>query len=153
MGHQAWKTVWGPMLRGKFGDQAGDISMSWLWAKLRTRRQFDRDQAKEEKLWDAGVWPGNAWILDARTRKVVWELRTAATRTNVEGLPEFSGVVRLPAGTYQVNYAALFPVSRWIFTMTVIRDPSVRSIVTSPSWISATAPATTWAMGHWSCGI
>ena len=50
MGHQAWETVWGPMLRGKFGDQADDISMSWLWAKLRTRRQLDRDQAKEEKL-------------------------------------------------------------------------------------------------------
>jgi protoporphyrinogen oxidase len=50
MGRQAWETVWGPMLRGKFGDQAGEISMSWLWAKLRTRRQLDRDQAKEEKL-------------------------------------------------------------------------------------------------------
>jgi protoporphyrinogen oxidase len=50
MGRQAWETIWGPMLRGKFGDQAGDISMSWLWAKLRNRRQTSGDEAKEEKL-------------------------------------------------------------------------------------------------------
>ena len=39
---QAWDEVWGPMLRGKFGDQADEISMSWLWAKLRNRRQIER---------------------------------------------------------------------------------------------------------------
>jgi protoporphyrinogen oxidase len=50
MGRQAWDTVWGPMLRGKFGHRADEISMSWLWAKLRSRRQASGDGAKEEKL-------------------------------------------------------------------------------------------------------
>ena len=27
--------VWGPLLRGKFGDRADDISMAWLWASSR----------------------------------------------------------------------------------------------------------------------
>lgn len=50
MGRQAWDKIWGPMLRGKFGDQAADISMSWLWAKLRNRRQVTGEEAKGELL-------------------------------------------------------------------------------------------------------
>ena len=50
MGRQAWTKVWGPMLRGKFGDKADQISMSWLWAKLRNRRQTSGEEAKGEKL-------------------------------------------------------------------------------------------------------
>ncbi|HET9013857.1 MAG TPA: FAD-dependent oxidoreductase, partial [Gemmatimonadaceae bacterium] len=34
MGRQAWDKVWGPMLRGKFGDRGEEISMAWLWSKL-----------------------------------------------------------------------------------------------------------------------
>ena len=56
MGRQAWEAIWGPMLRGKFGDRADKISMSWLWAKLRNRRQTSGDEAKEEKL----VYPRNS---------------------------------------------------------------------------------------------
>ena len=47
MGRQAWEKVWGPLLRGKFGDRADQVSMSWLWAKLRSRRG---EEAKDEKL-------------------------------------------------------------------------------------------------------
>ena len=50
MGRQAWSKVWGPMLRGKFGEKADQISMSWLWAKLRNRRQTSGEEAKGEKL-------------------------------------------------------------------------------------------------------
>ena len=31
MGAQPYDKVWGPLLRGKFGDRADDISMAWLW--------------------------------------------------------------------------------------------------------------------------
>ncbi len=50
MGQQAWDKIWGPMLYGKFRDQAGDISMSWLWAKLRNRRAVTGEEAKGELL-------------------------------------------------------------------------------------------------------
>ena len=30
MGGEAYAKVWGPLLRGKFGDRADDISMAWL---------------------------------------------------------------------------------------------------------------------------
>ncbi len=50
MGAQAWENVWGPLLYGKFRDQADRISMSWLWAKLRNRRQVTGEEAKGELL-------------------------------------------------------------------------------------------------------
>jgi protoporphyrinogen oxidase len=50
MGRQAYAKVWGPLLRGKFGDKADQISMSWLWAKLRNRRQTSGEEAKRELL-------------------------------------------------------------------------------------------------------
>ena len=50
MGKQAWEHIWGPLLYGKFRDQADRISMSWLWAKLRNRRQVTGEEAKGELL-------------------------------------------------------------------------------------------------------
>jgi len=36
-GHSALKTVWGPLLKGKFAGHAEGISMAWLWARLHVR--------------------------------------------------------------------------------------------------------------------
>ncbi len=54
MGRAAWREVWGPMLRGKFGARADDIAMVWLWSKLRLRRGED---AREERLG----YPRRSW--------------------------------------------------------------------------------------------
>ncbi len=50
MGTPAWDEVWGPLLRGKFGDRAEDISMAWLWGKLTLRRQIKGAEARQELL-------------------------------------------------------------------------------------------------------
>lgn len=57
------------------------------------------------------VWPANAWILDAGTRQVVWELRTAPTQEQGGGLRMFEGTLQLQAGAYEVHYAALYAVA------------------------------------------
>ena len=54
MGRGPWREVWGPMLRGKFGERADEIAMVWLWSKLRLRRGED---ARDERLgYPAGSW-------------------------------------------------------------------------------------------------
>jgi protoporphyrinogen oxidase len=50
MGEEAWEKVWGPLLRGKFGDRADEISMAWLWSKLTLRRQIKGQEARGEVL-------------------------------------------------------------------------------------------------------
>jgi protoporphyrinogen oxidase len=54
MGRAAWREVWGPLLRGKFGARADDVAMVWLWSKLRLRRGED---AGEERLG----YPRRSW--------------------------------------------------------------------------------------------
>jgi protoporphyrinogen oxidase len=53
MGAAAWREVWGPLLRGKFGARAEDIAMIWLQSKLSLRRQ----DAGEERLG----YPRRSW--------------------------------------------------------------------------------------------
>jgi protoporphyrinogen oxidase len=50
MGSEAYEKVWGPLLRGKFGARADDISMAWLWSKLTLRRQIKGEGARGEVL-------------------------------------------------------------------------------------------------------
>ncbi len=59
MGRGPWRKVWGPLLRGKFGTRAEDISMAWLWSKLTLRRQLEGEEAREEKLG----YPRHSWEL------------------------------------------------------------------------------------------
>ena len=57
MGPEAWEEVWGPLLRGKFGDRAGEISMAWLWKKLTLRRQVSGREVRGEMLgYPRGGW-------------------------------------------------------------------------------------------------
>jgi protoporphyrinogen oxidase len=36
-GRKALDVVWGPLLRGKFADQAEEVAMAWLWSKISLR--------------------------------------------------------------------------------------------------------------------
>jgi hypothetical protein len=73
----------------------------------------DRLRARDDEHWqddEQTTWPAAAWILDARTRAVVWDLRAIDTRRESNGLRRFAGTVRLPAGTYEAHYAS-YPAS------------------------------------------
>jgi protoporphyrinogen oxidase len=57
IGADAWERVWGPLLRGKFGDRADEISMAWLWRKLTLRRRIKGREARHEVLgYPRGGW-------------------------------------------------------------------------------------------------
>jgi hypothetical protein len=68
-------------------------------AERRGTNVFARSESTRE-------WRGNAWILNARTREVVWELRQADARRGRKDLERFEGDVQLPAGEYEVYYAS-----------------------------------------------
>jgi protoporphyrinogen oxidase len=68
MGRQAWEEVWGPLLRGKFGERADDIAMVWLWSKLRLRRSVKGEDVRQERLG----YPRDSWeaLFAALTRSI-----------------------------------------------------------------------------------
>lgn len=68
MGEEAWRVIWGPLLRAKFGDRADDIAMSWLWKKFMTRRQLSDSQTRTERLG----YPRHTWeLLFTRLREQI----------------------------------------------------------------------------------
>ena len=44
-GQKALDVVWGPLLRGKFAEQAEDVAMAWLWSKISLRFSSRRSGA------------------------------------------------------------------------------------------------------------
>ena len=90
----------------------------------------DRLRSRDDAHWqddEQTTWPAAAWILDARTRAVVWDLRSVDTRRESNGLRRFSGTVKLPAGTYEAHYAS-YPSSSITFNSGSL-DLNLRDIV------------------------
>jgi hypothetical protein len=54
--------------------------------------------------WDTA----RIWVLDARTRKVVWDVADADVKHRLSGLGRFDDEVRLAGGEYEVHFA-VFP--------------------------------------------
>jgi protoporphyrinogen oxidase len=50
MGQEIYEKVWGPLLRGKFGDLADQVSMTWLWGKIKVRGSSRQGATAKEKL-------------------------------------------------------------------------------------------------------
>jgi protoporphyrinogen oxidase len=83
MGRAAWREVWGPMLRGKFGARADEIAMVWIWNKLRLRRGED---SREEKLgYPAGSWEP---LFEALRERIEARGRVLVDRPAVRVSPE-----------------------------------------------------------------
>ena len=49
MGDAAYRVIWEPMLRGKFGDYYDQVSMTWLWGKIYLR-VASRKRMQKERL-------------------------------------------------------------------------------------------------------
>jgi protoporphyrinogen oxidase len=46
-GRRNYEVVWGPLLKGKFGDRAGEVGMVWFWGKVHQRFASRTKGAKE----------------------------------------------------------------------------------------------------------
>jgi len=73
---------------------------------------LDQDQQVRLEVVGAGETKrelaANAWILNAQTREVVWEMLDAKSSNRSRRLQEVNEAVALPAGNYEVYYA-FFP--------------------------------------------
>ena len=86
-GRQAYDVVWGPLLRGKFGASADEISMAWLWGKIYLRvASRDKSLQKERLGYPMGSFGEVFEVLTDRIRDMGGEvhLSTPVTRVRVE---------------------------------------------------------------------
>ena len=85
--------------------EAAGAESTTRWGKLTKvmRTVWQGDQRKDDP---PVPWTGNAWILDLKTRKVMWELSAAPTSAGRGGARVFNGSVKLPEGSYVAYYAS-----------------------------------------------
>jgi protoporphyrinogen oxidase len=50
VGQRNYDVVWGPLLRGKFGQRAEDVSMAWFWSKIHLRFASRKGGRQKEQL-------------------------------------------------------------------------------------------------------
>ncbi|HFD39119.1 MAG TPA: NAD(P)/FAD-dependent oxidoreductase [Anaerolineae bacterium] len=50
LGRDIYDKFWGPLLRGKFGEMADQVSMTWLWGKIKVRGTSRQGASAKEKL-------------------------------------------------------------------------------------------------------
>ncbi len=80
MGREVYDKFWGALLRGKFGDMADQVSMTWLWGKIKVRGSSRRGATAKESL----AYPAGSF--EIITQALVDRLRTggADLRLNEE---------------------------------------------------------------------
>jgi protoporphyrinogen oxidase len=66
-GESAYRIVWAPLLRGKFGDHAEQVSAAWFWSKLRLRGTSRSRDGREQLVYCKG---GFATLADAMVRRI-----------------------------------------------------------------------------------
>jgi protoporphyrinogen oxidase len=79
MGRAAYRVVWGPLLRGKFGDLADQVAMPWFWARVHDRTaSLGYLRGGFQRLYDR---------LAERIREKGGELRFGTEVTEVRSVP------------------------------------------------------------------
>ncbi len=80
MGREIYEKFWGPLLRGKFGDLADQVSMTWLWGKIKVRGSSRQGAEAKELL----AYPDGSF--EIITRALVERLQAGGVdlRTNQE---------------------------------------------------------------------
>lgn len=85
VGRKPLDVVWGPLLRGKFADQAEDVSMAWLWSKIHLRfasRQSGVSQREKLGYLD-GSFAAYVEELVRRVRAMGARIETSAPVTRI----------------------------------------------------------------------
>ena len=89
-GPEVYRVVWEPLLKGKFGDYASQISAVWFWKKL-VLRGGSRDKfGKEQLVYFRGGW---AAFADRIAEKITAAGGEILTQTQVQSLDVTDGVV------------------------------------------------------------
>jgi protoporphyrinogen oxidase len=84
LGAEAWEVLWGPLLRGKFGARAEEVSAAWLWSKLTLRRRMEGEGTRRELLgYPRGGWQPLLDALAGRSGRVLTD--TPARRVLRDG--------------------------------------------------------------------
>ncbi|NSW57652.1 MAG: NAD(P)/FAD-dependent oxidoreductase [Armatimonadetes bacterium] len=91
MGREAYETIWLPLLRMKFGDDAGGVSAPWIWHRIHRVITSRASIFQPERL--GYIEGGTGTLLDALREQVEAAGGAVHTATAVRGLLETGGAI------------------------------------------------------------
>lgn len=147
-GPRAWEKVWGPLFRGKFGAEAENVPLVWLWYKAVLRLGSRQGLTKEVLGYPRGSFQV---LIDALERAILKHggrifKGTAVRRIVVEngvarGL-EFENPEAIRAGGLDQNELGYVPFDRIICTAPSFA--TVRLVQDFPDWYMAKIKSTNY---------
>ena len=80
VGKSGYDVFWGPMMRGKFGEEHfREVSMAWVWGKIQTRvKSRGKSMIKEKLGYPMGSFGELFDVLAERVREMGGDVRTSA---------------------------------------------------------------------------
>jgi protoporphyrinogen oxidase len=124
-GREVYETVWGPLLRAKFGRHAESISMAWIWSKMRLRGTSRTQGGHKESL---GYLDGGFGVVARRLARAIGE-RGGAVHT----AEPVRRIREIPAGA---------PPGEWLELETSRRRERFRAVISTvaPPILARLAP-------------
>jgi protoporphyrinogen oxidase len=101
-GEEAYRIVWEPLLRGKFGAHAERISAAWFWSKFRLRGSSRGRDGREQLVYCRG---GFAAVADAMVRRIEQAGGRVITGARVTALATSNGRIA-SVSTADASYPA-----------------------------------------------
>jgi len=124
-GERNWQVVWGPLFRGKFGDMGDQVSMIWLWNKVRLRFSSRRGGPLQKEV--LGYLLGSFGLLVdelvARVRALGGHLHASSPVERVVVEDGRATGVRLADGSFLPADAVVATVANRIFLRLVPEVP------------------------------
>ena len=77
-GEKVYRVMWEPLLKGKFGEVAGDVSAVWFWNKLKLRGGSRGKKGEERLVYFKGSFSALAEALASRVRELGGRIETVA---------------------------------------------------------------------------
>lgn len=124
-GSSATRAVWEPLLRGKFSNYAGEVSMAWLWARLHIRSNSREPGGGKEKLgYIRGGFVEIINALENRLKKLNVELRKNSAIDSIQS-GENGSVLVATQGTIHRYHACVFTGSNRALGALLPRTPDL----------------------------
>ena len=82
-GPEVYRVIWHPLLKGKFGSRAEDVSMTWFWGKMRLRFGSRKGLVRESLGYMVGSFQALIDALADNIRSKGGVIRTAAEVTGI----------------------------------------------------------------------
>lgn len=83
-GRKVYEVIWEPLMRGKFGELANEISAVWLWNKLCLRGGSRDRSGAEVLLYYRGGFAALAAAFSEHLREAAVEIRTGCSALGIE---------------------------------------------------------------------